>query len=92
MASAPLLALFAVFVMTFVVFPGGSEFVELNFMQGINNDLSWYFLFMSTLFNVCDTIGRYLGGVPKLTPRANVVYCLAYSRVIFIMTFLFTDF
>lgn len=95
MAMGPLLALYTVFVVTFTVFPGATEWVELKMFKGLNNDSSWYILFMSTLFNVCefcDTIGRYVGGVPKLTPPNKVVFGLSYARVIFVVTFLLTDF
>lgn len=92
MAMGPLLAIYFVFVITFIVFPGASEFSELKMFKGINNDMSWYLLFMSTLFNVCDTIGRYAGGVPALTPPGNAAYILSYLRVLFVVTFLFTDF
>jgi len=95
MALGPLLAIYVVFVITFIVFPGASEFQELRMFEDWDNQdlaMSWYILFMSTMFNVCDTIGRYCGGVSKLTPPSKVSYGLSYVRIIFIATFLCTDY
>lgn len=60
-----LTAITGVFVITFVVFPGVSLRTGLNFMSGIDNpDLkgSWTALIFIIIFNMFDTIGRWLGG------------------------------
>ena len=83
------MALFCNFVITFTVFPGLSEFRKFSFLDGPESE-SWYLLIMSSLYNCSDTTGRYAGGT-RFTPRPSIAYCLSYSRVIFIATFLLTD-
>jgi hypothetical protein len=56
-------------------------------MTGMNNYSAWFFLIMATLFNVADTVGRSMGGMPRFTVSDRTVKILSYSRVIFILTF-----
>lgn len=55
-----LFGIFLVNLVTFIVFPGVTCATSLSF---INSD-AWFFLFMVSMFNFFDTIGRYVGGVP----------------------------
>ena len=60
-----LTAITGVFVITFVVFPGVSLRTGLNFMSGIDNPAlkgSWTALIFIIIFNVFDTVGRWLAG------------------------------
>jgi hypothetical protein len=60
-----LLALAMAFFITFTVFPAIITDEKLEFMQSItNNDLriGWTMLIYIFLFNLFDTVGRWLGG------------------------------
>ena len=65
---------------------------ELSFMDSWNNEESFFILTTLTLFNVFDTIGRYMAGLKcsQLPRKATVI--LIYLRVVFIATFLLTAF
>jgi Nucleoside transporter len=45
-----------------------------------------------TIFNVFDTVGRYFGGIEAFTIQNKWVNYNSYARVVFIATFLLTDF
>jgi len=47
---------------TFIVFPGVTCSSSIQFI----NSYAWYSLATVTWFNLFDTIGRFLGGVPVL--------------------------
>lgn len=44
------------------------------------------------IFNVFDTVGRYMGGAPMFTLPDKVVLILTYSRTLFLATFLLIAF
>lgn len=58
-----LYALLFVFIVTFTVFPGVTYHTYLTFLLPLDNDIGWFNLFMATVFNVMDTVGRKMGGV-----------------------------
>ena len=49
-------------LVTFIVFPGVTCAQSLQYL----NSYAWFSLLTVTLFNVFDTIGRYVGGVSLL--------------------------
>jgi L-lactate permease len=60
-----LLALAVVFFVSFVVFPAVITDQKFEFMQGIHNTdlrIGWEMLIYIFLFNLFDTVGRWLGG------------------------------
>lgn len=85
-----LVAIFFVFLVTFIVFPGTTGDTKLMFFKDMDAEKrrAWQGLFMTFLFNVFDTVGRYMGGMPKffLSNRAAIIS--SYARVVFIATFL----
>jgi len=87
-----LFALLFVFVVTFTVFPGVTDNSYLNFMLNLQNQLSWFNLFMTTVFNVMDTVGRKMGGLKSFDLEGRSIKILSIVRVIFIATFLFVAF
>ena len=79
-ARTILLSLFWVFMLTFIIFPGA--FLD-SYFDFINNTdlskdekLSWYFIALTLLFNVFDTIGRFLGGSYMISTRTIVTSSL----------------
>ena len=54
-----LLYLVQIYIFTFTVFPGVTNKVKLTFLD---QNGKWFQLFFITLFNFCDTIGRYCAG------------------------------
>eukprot|EP00347_Sterkiella_histriomuscorum_P015986 403354936 len=85
-----LTAITSVFVITFVVFPGVSLHTGLAFMSGITDPGlrgAWTALIFIILFNVFDTIGRWLAGQSFGQAPDKLVIILVYSRAIFIVTF-----
>ncbi len=78
--------------MTFTVFPGVTDHSYLTFMLSLKNVLSWFNLFMTTVFNIMDTVGRKLGGMKAFDLDGRNIKILSIARVIFIMTFLLVAF
>ena len=78
-----LTALCYVFMLTFVVFPGLSMAASsLSFLHGKNNELAWLSLVLLSIFNVMDTLGRYLAGFKCLSISRDKTLCLSYSRTL----------
>jgi equilibrative nucleoside transporter 1/2/3 len=78
---------FLCFTITFVVFPGTSLSTKFDFLgtneATANKRGAWFSVIMITIFNVFDTIGRFLPAKIQLfTP--NTVFALSISRLIFI--------
>ena len=69
---------------TFVVFPAVLQNVKFTFVDSAD----WTSLIIITLFNVCDTIGRTLGGIKSLMFAKNgkAIHIFCFSRLIFIAT------
>lgn len=89
-----LYALSFVFLITLLLFPGTTAdtyFVWINNMHLANGE-SWYQLVVVFLFNIFDTLGRFCGGKPKFDLSIRTVNITSAMRVLFIATFLFTDF
>ena len=53
-------ALFFIFIVTFTIFPGTTNDTYIYFMRCATEFPEWNFLFLITLFNVFDTVGRFL--------------------------------
>jgi hypothetical protein len=87
-----LFALLFVFLVTFTVFPGVTDHSYLKFMLSLQNDLSWFNLFMTTVFNVMDTVGRKMGGLKTFDLEGVTIKILSLTRVIFVATFLLVAF
>lgn len=83
-----LMAIWLVFFITFAIFPGAffqSKFYFLDFIadkRGASEENTWYELIMILLFNVMDTVGRYLGG--KVQMKGKTAILIGYCRLIFI--------
>jgi hypothetical protein len=87
-----LFALLFVFLVTFTVFPGVTDHSYLTFILSLQNDLSWFNLFMTTVFNVMDTVGRKMGGLKTFDLEGVTIKILSLARVIFVLTFLLVAF
>ena len=81
-----------IFLVTFTVFPGVTDHSYLTFMLGLQNDLGWFNLFMTTVFNVMDTVGRKMGGLKTFDLEGVTIKILSIARVIFVATFLLVAF
>ena len=59
-----LTGLTCVFFITFVVFPGTICDTNLQFLMGVDENVrtAWRFLIFIVVFNLMDTVGRWLGG------------------------------
>jgi hypothetical protein len=65
MAWEYLVAIMAVFFVTFVIFPGVITDTNIEFLAGIedsNQRIAWTMLIFIFTFNLADTVGRWLGG------------------------------
>jgi hypothetical protein len=85
-------ALCYTFLLTFVVFPGLSTAVPLNFLTGKPGALAWLSLVILTAFNVMDTLGRYLAGLPSMNLSRKTTLLLSYLRTVQLALFLLTLF
>ena len=67
-------------MVTFIVFPGVTCAQSLQYL----NSYAWFSLLTVTLFNVFDTLGRYVGGVRLLQiPRASsAVHWIGFGRFV----------
>lgn len=72
-----------VFLVTFIIFPGLSAACNLNFLKGRPAEFALLNLLYLTLFNVTDTLGRFLAGASKFTDlsRGKTLW-LAYARTL----------
>lgn len=89
-----LYAISFVFGLTLFLFPGTTSDTEFNFILKLNlpNPESWYQLLVVFIFNVFDTVGRWFGGLKYFDLKIRDVKIGTYARVMFIVTFLLTDF
>ena len=80
-----MVAIWFVFFVTFVIFPGAFFLSHLDFMHKLGKqEFTYYSLIMILAFNVCDTIGRKLGG--SVTSSAQLAMLLSLLRFVFIFT------
>jgi hypothetical protein len=81
-------------IVTLMLFPGATADSYFNFILKLNlpNPESWYQLLVVFIFNVFDTIGRWAGGQEIFDLKIRTVKIGSYARVVFIATFLITDF
>lgn len=90
-----LLAITFVFTLTFIVFPGVSLSTGFKFMDGVTDPKikgAWTPLIFLSIFNVCDTFGRWLAGQKFAQAPDTLVLIMTYGRVIFVATFLLIAF
>ena len=92
MTDGLLAALIYVFVLTFICFPGLIEDCKIKFMQDVKNYDSWFNLLIQSVFNIFDSIGRYLGGVPALLLTNNTIKISSLTRTVFLATCLMISF
>ena len=50
------------YIVTFIVFPGVTNFIKLTFME---RDAYWHEIVFISIFNLFDTIGRFSGCMPN---------------------------
>lgn len=69
---------------TFIVFPGvtSAKTITLSFIE----DRAWFDLFMVTLFNLFDTTGRLIGGIPKcmFSKDSYWISVIGFARLILV--------
>ncbi len=89
-----LISITFVFILTFIVYPGVSLHTGFKFMENVEPAArdAWTPLIFLSLFNVCDTLGRWLAGQKFAQAPDTVVLILTYARVIFIVTFMLIAF
>jgi hypothetical protein len=90
-----LLALATAFFITFTIFPAIITDQKLEFMQDMTNAdlrIGWTMLIYIFLFNMFDTLGRWLGGQAFGMLSDRTLFILSYSRVIFIATSFLIDY
>lgn len=80
------------FALTFTVFPGVYQDTDFNFMNGWQEEESYFVLTTLTLFNVFDTMGRYSASVSCLQVNRVMTLVLSYARLIFVLTIMLTAF
>lgn len=83
-----------VFTLTFIVFPGVSLHTNFKFMEHVEPSArgAWSPLIFLTIFNVCDTLGRWVAGQKFAQAPDMVVLIITYARVIFVATFILIAF
>jgi hypothetical protein len=80
-ASTMLFGVFWSMAVTFIVFPGVICAANFNLFSSD----AWYSLFIVTIFNLFDTLGRYIGGLEKLQIRSNtIINGLGFFRLVFV--------
>ena len=83
-----LVSMFGVFFITFTVFPGAffaSKFYFLDPIAGAkgeSEEVTWYQIMVILLFNIFDTVGRFLGG--KLNISHKMTINLGLLRLVFV--------
>ena len=67
-------------VLSFIVFPGVLQARPVTFIGSVE----WNGFLIVGLFNICDVIGRTVGGIPKVMISAESTFWLhlfAFSRI-----------
>ena len=73
------------FIITFVVFPGTQLSTTFDFLGDSALDVAWFSVLMITIFNIFDTIGRFLASWVRIfTPKTLLI--LTLFRLVFIPT------
>lgn len=86
LAKIPFLCEWGVFTVTFICFPGLCFGMNLSFLSTIP---AWMPIIVIIIFNICDTIGRQMGGMSFARVFGEKqVLLLVLSRLIFLV-FLF---
>lgn len=81
------MALWWCFTVCFIVFPGTFYDSYFDMFSGISDPdtrASWYDITIILMFNIFDTIGRWLGGKVHLGGRTIMI--ASYLRTIFVAT------
>ena len=70
---------FSMFV-TFIVFPGVNCSANLQFIDSF----AWFSLLIVTIFNIFDTIGRFIGGFPSLQVDSKGTHAVGFGRLLIV--------
>lgn len=92
MTDGLLLALIYTFFMTFIVFPGLISDCSIKFMASVKNYDSWFNILIQSTFNIFDSIGRFMGGVPCLLLQNKTIKVSSGLRTLFVATCLLISF
>ena len=92
MTDGLLYSLVYVFVLTFICYPGLASDSTIKMIQDVKNYDSWHILFVQAIFNFCDAIGRYCGGVACLILSNPAIKLGSGLRTLFLATFLLVSF
>lgn len=92
MTDGLLWALIYIFILTFVCYPGLASDNTIKFLEDLTNYSSWHIIFIQAIFNLCDTIGRYMGGVPALILSNFSIKLWSGIRTLFLVFFLLISF
>ena len=92
-AWKPLLSIWFVFFVTFIIFPGVFYDSHFNIMSNIGQtQFTWFTLSIILAFNILDTIGRKLGGYigakveGNFSKRAQAgIYLMSIGRLLFVV-------
>ena len=89
-----LYALVFIFALTLLLFPGTVSDTDFHFVNNmhLNNTEGWYQLIVVFIYNLFDTVGRFAGGMRALDLKIHTVNISSAVRILFIATFLLTDF
>lgn len=68
------LQVFLIFFVTFIVFPGITNKPMFKFLEKNEQKETWKNLIFVFLFNVFDTLGRYMGGKYQVFSINTVIY------------------
>jgi len=66
------------------MFPGATNSTSLSIIP----DKAWFDLFMFSLYNIGDTAGRFIGGKQKYWISSNKLIIVAFSKVLFLISFI----
>jgi hypothetical protein len=83
-----------IFAVTFLLFPATVACSDFNFINNmnLNNTDGWYRLIINFIFSLFDTIGRLASSIKAFDLEIYTINVVSAARIIFIATFLLTDF
>jgi hypothetical protein len=70
---------------TFIIFPGTFYISNFKMLDGIEDEeerASWYSIIIILLFNVFDTVGRFMGG--KFHLPGKTIITMSILRIVFV--------
>jgi len=87
MTQGLLYSLIYVLLITLTVYPGLAFHTTIKFMNGVPNATNWTVIGIQLVYNLFDTVGRWMAGMPFFDMQIRNINISAAIRTVFVLTF-----